>query len=56
MTNFDTLVFSLYWNNLNTVSAKYAFVFDYYLNDQSDSVKQKYFLPENKKQYEIAYI
>jgi hypothetical protein len=56
MTNYDTLVFSLYWNSLNTVSAKYAFVFDYFLNDQSDSETQKYFLPKSKNQYEIAYI
>jgi len=55
-TYYDALVFSIFWTNLNTVSAKYAFVFDYFINDQSNIDDQKYFLPQNKKQYEIAYI
>jgi hypothetical protein len=30
----DTLAFSIYWNNLNSVSAKYKFIFENYLSDQ----------------------
>ena len=28
LSYIDTLIFSVYWNNLNSVSAKYKFVFD----------------------------
>lgn len=56
MSHYDTLVFALYWQSLKTLSAKYAFVFDYFLNDQLSVEDQKYFLPLNKKEYEIAYI
>lgn len=52
---YDILVFSIYWNNLNTVSSKYGFVFDNYLSDQTDS-EDLFFLPKNKKQYEVAYL
>jgi hypothetical protein len=40
---------------LSSVSAKYGAIFDNYLNDVS-STSDKYFLPKNKKQYEIAYL
>ncbi len=53
---FDTLVFSIYWNNLNSVSAKYKFVFENYLSDQFWEKDVNYFLPKNKKQYEISYL
>ncbi|MBW7954446.1 VCBS repeat-containing protein [Candidatus Gracilibacteria bacterium] len=55
LSYIDTLALSLAWNNLSSVSAKYAFVFDNYLSDQSlrgDS----FYLPKNKKQYEISYL
>ncbi len=56
LSYYDVLVFSIYWNNLNSPSAKYAFVIDNYLNDQFGSLDDKYYLPKNKKQYEIAYM
>jgi hypothetical protein len=49
------LVFALYWNNINSVSAKYKFVFENYLSPQILS-DEKYYLPGNKSQYEIAYL
>ena len=52
---YDTLVFAIYWNNLSSVSAKYGAIFDNYLNDDLES-SSKYFLPKNKKQYEITYL
>lgn len=52
----DTLVFSIYWNNLTSVSAKYKFVFENYLSDQFGESWVNYFLPKNKKQYEVSYI
>jgi len=52
---YDTLVFAIYWNSLSSVSAKYGAIFDNYLNDSS-STSDKYFLPKNKKEYEIAYL
>jgi hypothetical protein len=64
LSYYDSLVFALYWNNLNSVSGKYKFVFQNYLNDQfawsekvSNSTESKKFnYPKNKKQYEIAYL
>ncbi|MDD2907859.1 MAG: VCBS repeat-containing protein [Candidatus Gracilibacteria bacterium] len=52
---YDMLVFAIYWNNLNSVSSKYGFVFENYLSNQF-SDNEKYFLPKNKKTYEIAYL
>ncbi len=52
----DSLIFSIYWNNLNSVSAKYKFIFENYLSDQFDWNDDKYYLPKNKKQYEISYL
>lgn len=52
---YDILVFSIYWNNLNSVSSKYWFVFENYLSDQIWS-QEDFFLPKNKKLYEIAYL
>jgi hypothetical protein len=49
------LVFALYWNSLNSVSAKYKFVFENYLSSQTAN-DEKYYLPKNKSQYEIAYL
>jgi hypothetical protein len=31
---YDFLVFSIYWNGLSNVSAKYKFIFENYLSDQ----------------------
>ena len=52
---YDSLVFAIYWNNLSSVSAKYWSIFDNYLNDTTLS-NEKYFLPKNKKEYEISYL
>ena len=46
----------MYWNNLTSVSAKYAFIFDNYLIDQFWEPNNNYLLPKNKKEYEIAYL
>lgn len=51
----ETLVFAVYWNSLNSVSAKYKFVFENYLSDQFWT-SNGYFLPKNKKQYEMSYV
>ncbi|MDP2089997.1 MAG: FG-GAP-like repeat-containing protein [Candidatus Gracilibacteria bacterium] len=56
LSYYDTLVLSLYWNNLNSTSAKYGFIFDNYLIDQFGEQESKYLLPKNKKQYEISYL
>ncbi|MDR2411944.1 MAG: hypothetical protein LBD88_05295 [Candidatus Peribacteria bacterium] len=55
MSYYDILVFALYWNSLNSVSAKYKFVFENYLSAQTAN-SEKYYLPKNKSQYEIAYL
>ncbi|MDD3145600.1 MAG: hypothetical protein PHV23_05865, partial [Candidatus Gracilibacteria bacterium] len=55
LSYYDMLVFAIYWNNLNSVSSKYGFVFENYLSNQFGS-NDKYFLPKNKKTYEIAYL
>lgn len=52
---YDILLFSIFWNNLDSVSAKYKFVFENYLSSQN-STNNKYYLPKNKSQYEIAYL
>ena len=52
----DSLIFSIYWNNLNSVSAKYKFIFENYLSDQFGWNNFNFYLPKNKKQYEIAYL
>ncbi|MDF1682225.1 MAG: hypothetical protein P1U46_00110 [Patescibacteria group bacterium] len=49
------LVFAIYWNNLENVSSKYAFIFDNYLSNQVEG-DNDYYLPKNKKQYEISYL
>ncbi len=56
LSYYDTLVLSLYWNNLNSTSAKYWFIFDNYLIDQFWEQESHYLLPKNKKQYEISYL
>nr|MDD3720153.1 VCBS repeat-containing protein [Candidatus Gracilibacteria bacterium] len=53
---YDSLVFSLYWKNLNSVSAKYKFIFENYLSDQFNGNTYKFGLPKNKKMYEISYM
>ncbi len=52
---YDTLVFWVFWNNLDSIAQKYQFIFENYLSDQfwNDS---EYSLPKNKKSYEIAYL
>lgn len=52
----DTLIFSIYWNNLPSVSAKYKFIFENYLSDQFGWNNYNFYLPKNKKQYETAYL
>ncbi len=56
LSYIDTLTFSILWNNLTSVSAKYAFIFENYLSDQFWWNDYNFYLPKNKKQYEIAYL
>ena len=56
LSYYDTVVFSQYWNNLTSVSAKYWFIFDNYLIDQFWAEDNNYFLPKNKKSYEMTYL
>ena len=58
---YDSLVFAVYWSNLNSASAKYQFILENYLWDEfqatDNSEQETYFhLPKSKKQYEIAYM
>jgi len=53
---YDTLVFALYWKELNSVWAKYKFIFENYLSDQFSNNWFNFNLPRNKKSYEISYI
>jgi len=53
---YDTLVFALYWKELNSVGAKYKFIFENYLSDQFSNNGFNFNLPRNKKSYEISYI
>ncbi len=53
---YDTLVFAIYWNNLNSTWAKYRFIFENYLSDEFLDLDNDFHLPRNKKAYEIAYI
>jgi hypothetical protein len=53
---YDALVLSVYWNSLNSVGAKYKFIFENYLSDQLQKDTQHFDLPQNRQQYEIAYI
>jgi len=55
LSYYDMLVFAIYWNNLNSVSSKYWFIFENYLSNQFSN-EEKYFLPKNKTWYEIAYL
>ncbi|MDA7494827.1 hypothetical protein N8455_00635, partial [Candidatus Gracilibacteria bacterium] len=56
LSYYDSLVFALYWSNLDSTSAKYKYVFENYLHDQFQGNSGDYHLPKNKKQYEIAYL
>lgn len=56
LSYIDTVTFSILWNNLTSVSAKYAFIFENYLSDQFWGNDYNFYLPKNKKQYEIAYL
>jgi len=49
------LVFSMFWNNLDSTPQKYKFIFENYLVDQFSNDKE-YNLAKNKKVYEIAYL
>ncbi len=53
---YDFLVFSMFWNNLNNISAKYKFIFENYLSDETSRWNFDYILSKNKKIYEIAYL
>lgn len=55
ITNYDTLAFAIFWNNLGSISAKYKYIFENYLSSQSSN-GENYFLPKNKSLYEIAYL
>ncbi len=52
---YDLLVFSVFWNNISSVSAKYKYVFENYLSDQYGN-NNAFPLAKNKKAYEIAYL
>jgi len=52
---YDTLVFSIFWNNLNSPSAKYKFIFDEYLSNEFTGNDYGFHLPKAKKSYEIWY-
>ena len=51
----DTLIFSIYWNNLDSVASKYKFIFEEYLSNQFEGNDYNFHLPKSKKSYEIAY-
>lgn len=53
---YDLIVFSIFWNNLKSVSAKYKFIIQNYLSDQTGGNKYNFILPKNKQEYEINYI
>jgi uncharacterized repeat protein (TIGR01451 family) len=52
----DTLVFAIFWNNLNTVSSKYKFIFQEYLSNEFEGNDYGFHLPKAKKSYEVAYM
>lgn len=56
LSYIDTLIFSVYWNNLNSVGWKYKFIMENYLSDQFGGNEFNFFLPKNKKQYEMSYL
>lgn len=56
LSYIDTLIFAILWNNFNSVWAKYKFIFENYLSDQFGGNSYNFYLPKNKKQYEIAYL
>lgn len=61
---YDTLVFGIYWNSLASVPAKYKYVFENYLSDQTwprvdsdwNPLSYVFPLPMNRKSYEITYL
>lgn len=53
---FDTLVFAIFWNNLDTVSSKYKFIFQEYLSNEFEGNDYGFHLPKAKKSYELAYM
>jgi hypothetical protein len=52
---YDTLVFSLYWKSLPSVSQKYKYIFDNFLYDEFSN-DSNFHLAKNKKIYEISYL
>lgn len=52
---YDTLIFAIYWNNLNNISAKYKFIFEEYLSNEFTGNNYGFHLPKAKKSYEIGY-
>ncbi|USN58020.1 MAG: hypothetical protein H6767_06825 [Candidatus Peribacteria bacterium] len=56
LSYYDTLLFALYWKNLNNISAKYKFIFEQYLSDSFSRDDIHYGLPKSKTSYEVAYI
>jgi hypothetical protein len=53
---FDTLVFAVFWNNLDTASSKYKFIFQEYLSNEFVGNDYGFHLPRAKKSYEVAYM
>lgn len=52
---FDTLVFAVYWNSLNTPSSKYKFIFEEYLSNEFRGNDYDFHLPRVQSSYEIWY-
>ncbi|MCP4523052.1 MAG: hypothetical protein GY828_02425, partial [Candidatus Gracilibacteria bacterium] len=52
----DSLAFAIYWESMTSVSEKYKFIIEHYLSDEFQNNDDKFHLPKNKKQYEIAYL
>ena len=63
---YDTLLNAIQWYQLDTLSNKYRYIFENYLNDQFDglvfdgnalsSEMSEYIVPSNKKLYELVYL
>lgn len=52
---WDVFTHNIYMKNMQTITEKYRYVFENFLNDQFWN-DYKYFLPKNKKIYEITYM
>ncbi len=52
---WDVFTHNVYMRNMQTITEKYRYVFENFLNDQFGN-DYKYVLPKNKKMYEVSYI